>query len=266
MFDLNKVLQNHKITRTWDRSVAFNCPLCGRKLKFKCNDGGRLVYYSGFTKFVVTNSYRCQFRGCPNYRGFTPAPVVWLPKRKFSLGVWTKVIKWRFKYKKAYTDIVEILREEDKILMDRSTATEICDIFEIVGAEEADAKTLKDVKENGAIVLSIDGTGDNDGGPKLWILSDRISGRVLHADIIEHASVDALGELMVAVTRKYNVPISYVISDRQETIELAVKKYLPGTPHQFCQFHFIGNLAKPVTSKDSDLHRKLKKKSAALTW
>ena len=51
-----------------------------------------------------------------------------------------------------------------------------------------------------------------------------------------------------------------VISDGQRSIRLAVKQEFPGVPHQLCHFHFLRNIARPISEMDRALKVDLKKK------
>lgn len=250
-----------RLSWSWDENSPFKCPSCNRKIKYKYNDGGRWITFLDGARVVVTNFYTCTWNGCVNHNGFSLEPILALPGRQYGLDVWAKAIRWHFEHKKSYRDVSKILLEENHLKVNPSTIRDMCNFFEITGADVADKKTLDMVKRNGKIILSLDGAGDNDGGPGLWIFSDRVTGHVLFADVLEHASIEALGECIKRIQQKYDVPILYVISDRQEIIVRAIGKYLPGIPHQFCHFHFLQNIARPVISKDSDLLTKLKKKS-----
>jgi hypothetical protein len=47
-----------------------------------------------------------------------------------------------------------------------------------------------------------------------------------------------------------DLPIVGVISDKQESICLAVQRKLPTVPHQICQYHYLKDVAQPVCEAD----------------
>jgi hypothetical protein len=49
-------------------------------------------------------------------------------------------------------------------------------------------------------------------------------------------------------------PIIGIVSDGQQSIRLAFETLLPDVPYQYCQYHYLKDIAKPVM----DLDRKLK--------
>jgi hypothetical protein len=258
---IQDIFKIKKVIRSWDKNRPFTCPICGARIIFCHNDGGRLVVFLHGAQWVITNFYKCKRRGCVNQHPFTMAPVVALSNKKFGLDVWEQAIRWHFKIGQNYTEISSQLKEDFKLVVSRDTIRNMCQAFEILGSQEADKETMDLVQKNKRIILSFDGTGDNDGGPGLWIFTDRLSGRALHADVLEHATVDTFGAIIRSIQEKYKVPIVGAMSDRQETIVLAVERYLPGVPHAFCHFHFLENLARPIATKDSALLDTLKKAS-----
>ena len=51
-----------------------------------------------------------------------------------------------------------------------------------------------------------------------------------------------------------------VISDKQESICLAVHHKLPTVPHQICQYHYLKDVAQPICDADPHVKKELKKK------
>ena len=48
---------------------------------------------------------------------------------------------------------------------------------------------------------------------------------------------DDLARLITEVKEALDVPIVAAVSDGQDSIRKAIKKALPGVPHQLCHFH-----------------------------
>jgi transposase-like protein len=59
------------------------------------------------------------------------------------------------------------------------------------------------------------------------------------------------------------VKIGGLISDGQHPIRRAVKRVLPGVPHQLCQFHYLREAAKEVYEADRHAKKELKKNACA---
>jgi hypothetical protein len=55
--------------------------------------------------------------------------------------------------------------------------------------------------------------------------------------------------------KNIDIKVRGPISDAQKSIRLAIKELFPEPPHQYCQFHYLKDIAKPLVDKE----RKLKK-------
>jgi hypothetical protein len=67
-------------------------------------------------------------------------------------------------------------------------------------------------------------------------------------------------ELLIDEVLSIGLPIVGVISDKQESICLAVQHKLPTVPHQICQYHYLKDVAQPVCEADRHFKKELKKK------
>jgi hypothetical protein len=56
------------------------------------------------------------------------------------------------------------------------------------------------------------------------------------------------------------VPITGVVSDGQPSIRLAVRRALPGVPHQLGQLHYLREAALPIFEADRHAKKELKKR------
>ena len=68
-------------------------------------------------------------------------------------------------------------------------------------------------------------------------------------------------EKLIAQVKQLGVPIVGVISDKQESICLAIERQLSGVPHQLCHYHFLKDLAQPVCEADRTRSEGVKKES-----
>ncbi len=112
----------------------------------------------------------------------------------------------------------------------------------------ADQATLSKVQQKGQMVLRIDGKRPQAGRASLWVFTDVLTNQIIHTIYLKHLDAPKLGEILQQIEQKYGVPIMCVVSDHQNVIVKAVHDYLPNARHQFCQFHFMANLVKPLES------------------
>jgi Transposase, Mutator family len=115
-------------------------------------------------------------------------------------------------------------------------------------------------KEQGQIILAIDGLQPDVGHEVLWVLRDCLSGEVLLARSLLSACEVELASLIREVQQVIDVPIRGVISDGQRSLRNAVRAVLSDVPHQLCHFHYLKEAAKPVYEADKHAKKELKKR------
>jgi transposase-like protein len=85
-----------------------------------------------------------------------------------------------------------------------------------------------------------------------------LSGEVLSARSLLSSARSELQPLLAEVARALPVPVA-VVSDGQHSIWQAVAAALPGVAHQLCQFHYLGEAARPLWEADRHAKKELKK-------
>jgi len=243
----------------YEYNGGLECPLCFSKLRHEFNNGGRKITTLKGTLWVVTNYYSCTNSSCDLHKAFPAAYHSAMQRKRFSLDVWAKVIQHHFKHHLNYSLIAELMWDDWDVSISRGSVRSICEYFEMAGKQYMNKKVVEDVQTNKRIVLSLDGAQPVKGEPALWVFSDRITGHVLLARNLETAPAHVLCELFNEIERLYCVPIVSVISDKQKNIVNAVKKFKPAIPHAFCHYHFLNHVLEPITAKDRQLKRFLRK-------
>lgn len=249
----------------WDSDEGMICPLCGEKLTHEFNDGGREVITPKGSLWVVTNYYKCLNSECNLNNSFPITHSSCLKRKKHSVEVWAKVIKYHFKFHLNYSQIVELVFSEWKISISAGTVRSICQYFEMAGKRHKDSEVRREIRENGEIYLSLDGAQPVEGEPALWVFTDRITDNVLCAKLLESAPAEVLRGIYEEIEDKFGVPIKAVVSDKQQNIVNSVKEFNPNIPHAFCQYHFLTHVSEPIKSKDSHLSTALKKHVRSLS-
>jgi len=131
---------------------------------------------------------------------------------------------------------------------------------ELVALHLADEERVKArLKQQGQVLLAIDGMQPDVGHEVLWIIRDCLSGEVLLARTLLSSTRGDLATLLCEVKEAVPVPIRGVISDGQQTIRQAVTRCLPAVPHQLCHFHYLDEAAEPIFEADRHAKTELKK-------
>ena len=119
-----------------------------------------------------------------------------------------------------YPTIVNLLDTDWNVKISQSCVRSICNFFEAAGKLYLDKEIIENVQSNNRIMLSLDGAQPIKGEPALWVFSDRLTGHVLKAILLDTASAEILQAHMRDIETKYQVPIIAVISDKQRNIAL----------------------------------------------
>ncbi len=249
----------------WHSRNEFQCPLCSSPLRHEYNNGGRKVFTLKGALWVVTNYDSCTNSKCEMHDAFPVAYSSAMRRKRFSLDAWAKIIQHHFKHHLNYSTIAELMWDDWEVSISRSTIRSICQFFEMAGKQYMDEKILQEIKNNGRIVLSLDGAQPVKKEPSLWVFSDHLTGNVLLAKNLDTAPSNVLEKLLKEVETLYGVPIIAVISDKQNNIVNAVKQFKPDIPHAFCQYHFLKHVSGPIVAKDSSLKKNLRKAVSKLS-
>jgi hypothetical protein len=184
-----------------------------------------------------------------------------LPHHEFGFDVLTLVGRLRHAEHRSSTEIHQELTRRGLALAPR-TVTNLLDRYDELRALDATDPTRlrQQLAGQDRVVLALDGLQPDVGHEILWVVRDCLSGQVLLARSLLSATQKDLAALLTEVKDALNVPIAAFISDGQHSIRKAVKKALPGVPHQLCQFHCLREAARPLYEADRHAKKELKKR------
>jgi hypothetical protein len=112
--------------------------------------------------------------------------------------------------------------------------------------------------QHGGLILALDGLAPEGGEPQLWCIRELLTGVVLRSGWLARQDQTTFEGLLHPL-RELALPIRAVVSDKQRGLVPAIATLFPDTPHQFCQSHFLRNLAEPLAAVDSALNVTLRK-------
>jgi hypothetical protein len=184
-----------------------------------------------------------------------------LPQSEFGLDVIALVGALRHAEHRSVPEIHRELLGQGVSVSER-TVTNLLDRYEeLVALRLIERSALREkLKEQGRVVLAIDGLQPDVGHEVLWVVRECLSGEVLLARSLLGATEKDLVPLLREVTQALEVPVKGVISDGQHAIRKALQSALPGVPHQLCQFHYLREAAKEVYEADRHAKKELKKR------
>jgi hypothetical protein len=137
----------------------------------------------------------------------------------------------------------------------------VCEVFLalVTTVADQDQALVEPLRTVDGIVLAIDGGQPDKSHETRDMLREVRSGRVLVAKTrLSSATVEI--ERWIEEVLSLGIPIVGVISDKQESICLALQHKLPAGSHQICQYHYLQDMAQPVGEADRHVKKELKTK------
>lgn len=238
------------------------CPSCQQPLREYYRKTRWVVTLPGLLS-LISHVLRCQTQDCTrrdeSHKAEGEGALV-LPHYTFGIDVVARVGELRYSDHQTVNEIAGQLRKSGMSISIKEVQL-LSEVFLalVQTTLKDDPQIVKQLKDQGGIILAIDGVQPEKGNETLWLLRDARSERVLVArNLLSSGCLEI--EPLIAEVKALGVPILGVISDKQESICLAVEKQLPGAPHQLCHFHYLRNVAKPVCEADRKLKKELKQK------
>ena len=249
-----------KFRKVHVRPESRDCPACGERLRFLWN-GQRFVSFVDSRLHIDYHIYACVKTGCPlEGRHFRPEFLTArvLPKREFGLDVVSLIGYYRLKDCLSFPKITAALADLHGVEISEREVEDLFNLYVALTTTDVrtDTRLAAKLKGQGGIVLTIDAAKPERAGESLWLIRDHISGEVLTGFVARNIDAESLAERIREVA-SLGIPIAGVVSDGERVIVDAVELALAGVPHQLCQYHFLKNFAREVTSLDSRLGKEL---------
>jgi hypothetical protein len=243
--------------------VLERCPVCQHRLCADYANRRTVTTLDGVTRLTV-RVRRCHNHACSRHRRpYRPEaePHFALPHHEFGLDVVALVGRLRHAEHRSIPEIHRELTRRGVTIAARSVLNLLDRSDELRALATADPQRLGPLlRDQGRVVLALDGLQPDVGHEVLWVVRDCLSGEILLAKSLLSATVADLTALLTEVRAALPVPITGVVSDGQETIRTAVAQALPGVPHQLCHFHYLREAAKPIYEADRHAKKELKKR------
>jgi len=183
-----------------------------------------------------------------------------LPHGEFGLDVIALVGSLRYVSHRSVPEIHQALRALGVPIAERTVTHVLQRYEELVALRLTDPARLRDCfKEQGQVIMALDGLQPDVGHEVLWVVRDCLSGEVILARSLLSACEADLVNLLREAQQAIEVPIRGVISDGQRSIRNAIHTVWPDVPHQLCHFHYLREAAKPVYEADKHAKKELKK-------
>lgn len=239
-----------------------DCSHCGKRLRVAYHNRRTVSTLQGLCRLTVVIS-ACQNQECERYHlAYHPEEEgIWaLPHGEFGLEVIALVGLLRYCEHRSVPEIHDALQLRGLAIAERTVTHLVQRYEELVALHLADETRLQALlKEQGQVIIAIDGLQPDVGHEVLWVLRDCLSGQILLARALLSSSHTDLAALLEEAKQALPVPMTAVISDGQLSIRKAVAQALPDVAYQLCQFHYLREAADPIFEADRHAKKELKK-------
>src|SRR6266571_713932 len=113
-------------------------------------------------------------------------------------------------------------------------------------------------KQQGGLIIALDGLAPQGGEPQIWFIRELTSGLTLRSGWLSQQDQATFAAFLQPLTH-LEWPILAVLSDKQTGLVPAVAEVLPSSRYQFCQAHYLRNLAEPLAEVDAAFKGELRK-------
>ena len=111
--------------------------------------------------------------------------------------------------------------------------------------------------QQGGLIVALDGLAPQGGEPQIWFIRELSSGVTLRSGWLCQQDQPTF-EAFLEPLKHLEWPILAVLSDKQTGLVPAVATVVPNSRHQFCQAHYLRNLAEPLAEADAAFKRELR--------
>jgi mutator family transposase len=118
-------------------------------------------------------------------------------------------------------------------------------------------RLAQSAQQQGGLIVALDGLAPQGGEPQIWFIRELTSGVTLRSGWLAQQDQPTF-EAFLQPLKHLEWPILAVLSDKQTGLVPAVATVLPHSRYQFCQAHYLRNLAEPLAEADAAFKRDLR--------
>lgn len=240
------------------------CPICGELLEYRHSVSRKVIYTLIGSYKIINLGYSCSNEDCAAYNTIfssEEATHMSLWYSCYGMDVFAFIGEQRFQNHKTRLEIANELHQLDIAISDREVE-KLYEKYEHLLQMDSHAKREETyqacMEKFGGIVLSMDGVQPAKGNETLYVLREVLSGTVIAACSMKNGSSKELKKVLSPYLDT-EVPILGFITDGQRSIRKALKEMRPDVPYQFCQFHYLKDIAIPAVDADRKLKTLIKK-------
>jgi hypothetical protein len=217
---------------------------------------------------VVNRLVRCPDTSCQS-RGRTFNPEAELSMSMPRWGIGWDVLCWlghrRFARHWSVPQLRLALKDTHQIALSDDAIEHYIGLDQtMLAARQQDPDRLAEASRDiASLVLTIDGLQPEKGHETLSVVRELKSKRVWFAEPLLSSAEPEVRRLIVLARQwaeRLAKPVRGWMSDKQDAFVTAIAAEFSGTPHRYCQNHFMRDLAKPVLEMESRAKVKMRRK------
>jgi Transposase, Mutator family len=240
------------------------CPHCG-DLLVMCNylAWNKTVQTLDGVLSVASRPGRCPHETCAGSRLrllSAEAQSIALPHSTYGYDVLVRIGWWRYQHHATYREMHAELASHVRISVAHVSYLYQQVYLPLLACHERQPRDrlAQIAKAQGGLILALDGLAPEGGEPQLWFIRELTSGLTLRSGWLSQQDHTTFEAFLQPLTQ-LEWPILAVLSDKQTGLMPAVTKVLPESRYQFCQAHYLRNLAAPLAEADAAFKGELRK-------
>ena len=234
------------------------CGECGTTLELQRHYQWRkTVQHLSGAVYVASQGGKCSNPECSRKDEIVTseeAQRLTLPECTYGLDVIAQIGWWRDKehmdrapIHSRLTDMgVQLSERQVDYLYNRYQILLAC-----VGNQER-SRLQEIIDKRGGLQVSLDGLAPEGASEQLWVVREVESQITLVVAWLDKVDSETLQTLLKPV-EELDMPILATLSDKQPCVKKALEELWPDVPHQWCQPHYLSNIADPLYEQDRKL-------------
>jgi hypothetical protein len=250
--------------RTIYQPELLTCPHCGDLLKL-CNylAWDKIVQTLGGVLSVASRPGHCRHDTCEGTDlrlVSAEAQGIALPGSTYGCDVVVRIGWWRQQYHATYQEIQADLSPYIDISQSHVRYLHQHVYLPLLACHERQHRDrlAQVAKQYGGLIVALDGVAPQAGEPQIWFIRELSSGLTLRSGWLSQQDQKTF-EAFLKPLKQLEWPILAVLSDKQTGLGPALAKVLPNSRHQWCQAHYLRNLAEPLADADSAFKKDVRK-------
>jgi hypothetical protein len=240
------------------------CPHCG-DLLVRCNylAWDKTVQRLDGVLSVASRPGCCRHATCAGSRMrllSAEGQRIALPGSTYGYDVLVRIGWWRQEYRATYREIHAELASQVRISESHVGYLYQQVYLPLLACHERQHRDhlAQIAKKQGGLIVALDGLAPQGGEPQIWFIRELSSGLTLRSGWLCQQDQPTF-EAFLEPLKYLEWPVLAVLSDKQKGLVPAVATVLPNSRYQFCQAHYLRNLAEPLAEADAAFKVALRK-------